>query len=128
MQVICLYSPLVLLQANSRQALLSSLHSAEPHLQAILECTRGILFLGTPHQGSGFSRWAERLAKFVGVIKQTNREILGVLENDSEVLARIQAHFHSMIRDRGHRGVPEISITCFYEEMPLPVLGKVGRL
>ena len=104
---------------------MSSLHSAEPHHQVILECTRGILFLGTPHQGSGFARWAEWPAKIIGVVKQTNRDILGVLESDSEVLARIQAQFHGVIRDRASRGAPEISIICFYEEMPLPGLGKV---
>lgn len=105
---------------------MASKNSADQHLQNILECTRGILFLGTPHSGSGFARWAELLAISIGFIKQTNAKILEVLKSDSEVLARIQTEFHTMIRDRTNKGQQPISITCFYEELPLPGVGEVS--
>ncbi|KAF8545005.1 hypothetical protein BDD12DRAFT_937273 [Trichophaea hybrida] len=105
--------------------LLASRNSAEPHLQNILECTYGILFLGTPHSGSGLARWAELLAKSIGIIKQTNPQILEVLKNDSEVLARIQSDFHTMLRARANAGAREIPTTCYYEELPLPGIGEV---
>ncbi|KAH6706234.1 hypothetical protein BKA61DRAFT_492359 [Leptodontidium sp. MPI-SDFR-AT-0119] len=97
----------------------------EKHLQKVLRYTRGIIFLGTPHHGSGLALWAERLAKVIGLLKQTNPDILSVLQADSEVLARIQDSFHTMIRSRNQDGLPPIEITCFFEEIPLPGVGLV---
>ncbi|XTI88791.1 hypothetical protein V2W45_1307553 [Cenococcum geophilum] len=106
-------------------ALSTARQRPERHLRKVLHCTRGILFLGTPHHGSGLAQWAERLAKAIGLLKQTNPQILAVLESDSEVLARIQDSFHAMIRLRTQDGLPPIEITCFFEELPLPVVGIV---
>ena len=77
------------------------------------------MFLGTPHHGSGLAKWAEMVARFIGVLKQTNAQIVAVLESDSEVLARIQDSFHTLIRARAKDGLQPIEITCFYEELPL---------
>jgi hypothetical protein len=104
----------------------ASRNSADKHLQNILECTRGIIFLGTPHSGSGFARWAELLAKSLGLLKQTNPQILEVLKADSEVLARIQTEFHTMTRARANNRDRPIAITCFFEELPLPGVGEVS--
>ena len=98
----------------------------ERHLKQVLNCTRGIIFLGTPHHGSGLAHWAEHLAKAIGVLKQTNPEILAVLKSDSEVLERVQNSFHTMIRSRNQDGLVPIEITCFYEELPLPGVGIVS--
>lgn len=54
-----------------------------------------------------------------------NTEIVAVLKRDSEVLARIQNEFHAMILARGKEEQP-IEISCFYEELPLPVVGQVS--
>ncbi|KAF2475988.1 uncharacterized protein BDR25DRAFT_278738 [Lindgomyces ingoldianus] len=97
----------------------------EKHLRNILNYTRGIVFLGTPHHGSGLAQWAERLAKTIGVLKQTNPNILEVLKSDSEVLARVQDGFHTMVRSRNLERLPPIEITCFYEELPLVGIGTV---
>lgn len=67
--------------------------------------TRGIIFLGTPHHGAGLARWTEILARYIGLIKQTNSDILQVLKSDSEVLARIQDSFHTMVRAQNQDGV-----------------------
>ncbi|MCJ1265170.1 hypothetical protein MMC22_005045 [Lobaria immixta] len=113
---------------DAAQALLASRNSAEKHLQKILPCTRGILFLGTPHGGSGLATWAELLAKSVGLVKQANPQILEVLKSDSEVLARIQKEFHSMVRARANNHDSSIAITCFYEQLPLPGIGEVSTI
>ncbi|CAG8016353.1 unnamed protein product [Penicillium nalgiovense] len=110
---------------NDGTALLSSNQRPEPHLRNILHYTRGIVFLGTPHHGSGLARWAETLSQSVGLIKKTNSKIVGVLKRDSEVLARIQDGFHTMVKSRNTQGLPPIQITCFYEELPLPGVGLV---
>ena len=97
-------------------------------MRSILYSTRGILFLGTPHHGSGLAEWAEKFARSIGVLKQTNSEIVAVLKRDSEVLARIQSGFHAMIRSRSKDGLRPIEITCFYEELPLPGVGVVSEV
>jgi protein SERAC1 len=66
------------------------------------------------------------LAISIGLLKQTNAQILAVLASDSEVLARIQDNFHTMIRSQIKDGHPLIEITCFYEELPLPGVGVVS--
>lgn len=106
---------------------MSAKQRPEEHLQKILECTRGIVFLGTPHHGSGLAHWADKLGIAIGILKQTNPEILATLKSDSEVLARIQDGFHAMIRQRNQDGFPSIDITCFYEELPLLGVGIVSR-
>ena len=84
--------------------------------------------MGTPHSGADLAHWAEALARFIGVFKQTNTQMLKVLNEDSEVLARIQQDFYTMIRARGKQGKEEIAITCFYEELPLQVIGTMVSL
>jgi hypothetical protein len=107
------------------QALVRSRERSEPHLQNILRSTCAIAFLGTPHHGAGLAHWAELLARAIGVVKQTNTEIVAVLQSESEVLARIQDSFHTMVKARGGEGLGLIDICCFYEELPLPGVGQV---
>jgi len=106
-------------------ALATAQQRPEPHIKRILDCCRGIVFLGTPHHGAGLAHWAESLAKAIGVLRQTNAEILAVLKSDSEVLERIQGTFHTMIRARNQNGLAPLEITCFYEQLPLPGVGTV---
>ena len=49
-----------------------------------------------------------------------------MLQNDSEVLERIQISFHTMVRARKQDGMQPIEITCFFEELPLSVIGSVS--
>lgn len=62
----------------------------------------------------------------IGVLKQTNTDILRVLRSDSEVLARIQDSFHTMIQSRIRENQQAMEITCFYEELALPGVGLVS--
>lgn len=66
------------------------------------------------------------LAVVVGVLRKTNPEILAVLERESEVLARVQDEFHTMVRLRNQEKLHPIEITCFFEELPLPGVGVVS--
>ncbi|RSL83110.1 hypothetical protein CEP52_016800, partial [Fusarium oligoseptatum] len=106
-------------------ALVTSRQRPERHLQNILRSTRGIIFLGTPHHGAGLARWAELVSRSIGLVKQTNANIVQVLRRGSEVLARIQDSFHTMVKARATEGLPSIEISCFYEELPLPGVGLV---
>ncbi|KAN0110923.1 hypothetical protein V8E51_007310 [Hyaloscypha variabilis] len=106
-------------------ALSAARQRPEQHLRDILDYTRGIVFLGTPHHGSGLANWAHLLARWMGLLTQTNPQILAVLESDSEILARVQDGFHTMVRARIQEMLKPIEITCFYEELPLPGIGVV---
>jgi len=66
------------------------------------------------------------LAVMIGVLKQTNSQILAVLERESEVLARVQDEFHTMVRSRNQERLQPIKITCFFEELPVPGVGVVS--
>ena len=83
--------------------------------------------MGTPHAGTdALATWAKVLAASLGIIKQTNSHILEVLQRNSELLYRIQAEFHTLIRDRKKRDEPDIETVCFFEELPMPGIGFVG--
>lgn len=108
------------------QALLSSRNSAEAHLRQIIECTTGIAFLGTPHCGSDLANWAKIFGSVANMIKKTNTSLLETLRPESEVLARIQKDFHTMLRSRRDEGKPQLKISCFYEELPVRGVGEVS--
>lgn len=102
-----------------------SKNSAESHIRQLLECTAGIAFLGTPHCGSDLGTWAKVFGHFTDVFKKTNTDLLGTLRPQSEVLARIQQEFHTMLRARRDDGKLVLSICCFYEELPVKGVGAV---
>ncbi|KAE8443681.1 hypothetical protein EG329_001453 [Mollisiaceae sp. DMI_Dod_QoI] len=106
-------------------ALLSSRTNVEIHLQRILKYTWGILFLGTPHFGSSLAPVARRFATLIKPTTRTNLQVLKVLSRDSEVLARIQNDFHSLLRSRTREGHQPIEIICFYEEVPFSGIGEI---
>jgi hypothetical protein len=95
--------------------------SPDTHLKNIYDSTCGIAFLGAPHHRSDLGLWAEKLATAINVFRQTNMHLVSLLKRDSEVLARIQSSFHSLVRGRG------LNITCFYEELLTPRIGIVGE-
>ncbi|CAG9946682.1 unnamed protein product [Clonostachys rosea f. rosea IK726] len=104
---------------------LSEQQGGQHHLPKIHEQTIGIQFLGTPHQGSELAPWAKLVSRYLFPMRQTNSEITGVLRQDSEELARIQHSFHLRLQLRPQLGLPAISITYFFEELPTPHLGVV---
>lgn len=108
--------------------LVASAHAAEPYLQKVHQFTSSIAFLSTPHHGSNLAKWATMLALSIGVVKQTNAEIIAVLKNDSEVLARIQHSFHALVRSRHRPGLTPINITPFYEELDVAGVGVVSDM
>jgi len=97
--------------------------SAEKHIRDIRVHTTAIAFLGTPHHGSDLAAWAAFGSRMSKIIKQSNTEIIAILEPCSEVLASIQKGFHNQLRILNDQN---IDITCFYEELPLH-LGLLAR-
>ncbi|KAA6407760.1 MAG: hypothetical protein FRX48_08598 [Lasallia pustulata] len=99
----------------------------EKHLQQISSCTIGIVFLGTPHHGADLAAWAKFGSTIAKTIKHVSSDIVSVLKPGSEMLARVQDGFHGLLRLRRNEE-SEIAVTCFFEELPLPLVGKVVEM
>ena len=107
-----------------KEALLLSRNNPENHLKSIFAATKGIVFMGTPHTGSWMADWSRIPATALGIIKSTNQSLLQILQSNDQFLESIHTGFLSMIRDLQRQG-RQLEVTCFYEELPLPVVGKV---
>lgn len=107
------------------QTLLRSRGSADDHTRRILDCTKGIIFMGTPHCGAGLADWAVIGARFLKYFRRVNQGTLEVVQHKSEVMARVRQDFHTMMRDRDQRQQPAINIVCFFEELPVRNIGLV---
>ncbi|CAO2653341.1 Nn.00g027520.m01.CDS01 [Neocucurbitaria sp. VM-36] len=109
----------------AEQSLLIARGSTEPHVSALLESVRGIIFLGTPHAGAQLAVWASLLTNMSRLFRQTNKEIVRVLEPGSEMLANLQQEFHTLLYKRFREESHYINIMCFYEELAVPGVGRV---
>ena len=81
--------------------------------------------MGTPHCGSGLTEWAIVGSKLLQCFRRLNQSNLEVLQQKSEVMARIRQDFHTMLRGWTQRKKTGIVIVCFYEELPVRVVGEV---
>ncbi|KAK4208982.1 hypothetical protein QBC37DRAFT_451409 [Rhypophila decipiens] len=107
-----------------KKAILLSQDNRESRLQTIFKCTKGIIFMGTPHQGSWMASWAKIPISALGVVKSINSRLLKILEPNQEFLESIQDDFVRLLRRMSVSQSP-MEITCFYEELPMPVIGNV---
>lgn len=107
-----------------KQALCLSHSSEQRHIQQVGNSIASIIFLGTPHFGAELAAWGVLGAKLAKAVTRPAKNIVHVLKPDSEVLAAIQNGFHNLLRLRRDEGL-EIFITCFYEELPFPLVGEV---
>jgi len=90
----------------------------KPRLARIFSATQGIIFLGTPHQGTGMATLVKVVASVVRVALQTmNDDLIRDLERDSQILNRIRDSF-SQILDKH-----TLIIWSFVEALPM----KGGR-
>lgn len=107
-----------------KQAVLLVRNNLETHLRGIFDCTKGIVFMGTPYRGAWMADWAKIPASALGLVKSINKSLLEMLRTDNQALELIQVSFWSMIRERQMANQPP-EVTCFFEELPLDGVGKV---
>lgn len=82
--------------------------------------TRGIAFMGTPHEGSDLARWAELGLNFIKLNSAgKEKRDIEVLKKDSAKLGDIGDSFASLVRKRGESSeqAQRISVVCFFEEL-----------
>ena len=106
----------------TEQALTHSKNGVEGHLKQVADNTIGIVFLGVPHCGADLAAWAMIGGRMTSLLKKTNKDILGVLSPNSEILHMIENNFHMQLRQR--KDAP-IEITCFFEELGVTGIGEV---
>jgi protein SERAC1 len=89
----------------------------------LLNSTRGIIFMGTPHAGSGKAAFAKGIGQIIKAsqLRSPNTRIISVLEKDSEILAGVCDGFHTMTNNRRTK-IP-INIHCFVEAQGVQSLG-----
>ena len=107
-----------------KEAILQSRNNPEKHLRDIFDSVIGIAFMGTPHRGAWMADWSKIPAHALGLIKSTNKSILAILESNNQLLDSIQDMFWSTVRERRESG-KQLEVTCFFEELPFPGVGKV---
>ena len=107
-----------------KKAILFSRNNPEAHLRGLFDCVKGVVFMGTPHKGSWMADWAKIPASAIGLVKSTNKSLLGILQMEDQLLESIQVDFWSMVRGL-REGGRHFEVACFFEELPLPVVGKV---
>jgi hypothetical protein len=66
------------------------------------------------------------MASLFNAIKTANVDLVNVLKTDSEVLARVQREFHTMLRGPTFKDRAALQITCFFEELPVRGAGEVS--
>ncbi|KAF4985586.1 hypothetical protein FDECE_16462 [Fusarium decemcellulare] len=106
-----------------KEAILMSRNNPEFHLRDIFDSTKGIAFLGTPHKGTWMARWAKLEASACGLFISTNKSLLEVIDSNSESLQSTQDRFLAMVREMRESG-RSLEVTCFFEELPMPFVGK----
>jgi hypothetical protein len=107
----------------TEQALLVSLEPNEPRLQSIAPCTAGVIFMGTPHSGASLAMWGYTLARLLDWVWRTNKELLSVLKQRSEVLKAVEEVFQRQLTADG--ALKHVKIFCFYETVAVDVVGFV---
>jgi hypothetical protein len=86
---------------------------------AILNSTDGIIFLGTPHHGSGYARLGRLGTVIAGLWRAVNVNLVQHLGLDSEILDRISDDFSRI----SHL----FELCSFAEELPAIAFFAVGN-
>ncbi|TKA59259.1 hypothetical protein B0A49_08920 [Cryomyces minteri] len=94
------------------------------HIRDFYESTRGILFMGTPHEGSSHAKLGGILSSIVGLVKKTNKEVVKALTENARPLVDLQERFFRLLGTRRDQG-QALYITCCFEELDTPVIGTI---
>src|ERR1700712_5127662 len=95
-------------------ALNLSFQSPEEDIRSIEKDAIGIIFMGTPHNGSDYASWGTFATTMTKWLKESNSNIIAVLNPESEVLAIVQKGFQRLLSNRA-QSLDKIKIICFFE-------------
>lgn len=85
----------------------------------------GVIFLGTPFEGSSKAKWASRALTLLNLVSTTQRENTKDLEERSAKLAEINDAFQKFIKLRDRSGPGSyLELACFFEQYGMYFAGK----
>ena len=95
-------------------AALNNSHQRDLTVATIYTDTKGVLFFGTPHRGSGQEPLGDLVAKAAGLgLHRPNTQLLQSLRTDSHILEKQRQDFITISKD--------LLIRCVREEKPMSV-------
>lgn len=98
------------------QALLRA--QIEPRYNGIQKHTIGIIFMGTPHQGSNVASYGKILAKVAtSVMNRPSSRLIKALQTNSDALVRLTSDFRFQL--------PNYQVVSFYETKPLKMFSTL---
>lgn len=86
--------------------------------------TVGVIFLGTPFEGSEQARWGATALRFLSLVSSTNDEKVKDLEKRSAKLMSINDSFYKYVKTRDRSSKNFLEVACFFEEYPMKIGGK----
>lgn len=94
----------------------------------LVERTIGIIFLGTPFEGSSKAKWGNRALKILDMLNTTHKEDVKDLEERSAKLVSINTAFQKFLKARDRSESRDfLEVACFFEEYAMYKLGvKIG--
>ena len=90
-----------------------------------MEKTIGVIFLGTPFEGSSKAKWAGRALKILDWISTTHKEDVKDLEERSAKLMSINEAFQKFLKARDRSETRQfLEVACFFEQYAMYKAGK----
>ncbi|KAK5936655.1 hypothetical protein PMZ80_011120 [Knufia obscura] len=95
-------------------------HQNSVHLRSVYLSTYGILFMGTPHNGSDLAKWGTLLQSIASATLpkkffDSSSHLVEALKTNNETLQNINRHFNEIM--------PRLHLFFFYEARPMDLRG-----
>ncbi|KAI4960208.1 hypothetical protein J4E86_001830 [Alternaria arbusti] len=108
----------------AKKALLNSQDSNVDNIASLVDDTRDIIFMGTPHCGSELANVASFLTKIVRIFHSVNSSMVEELQSQNAQLQDTDRRFHQLLAK--HVGTKSaIEVCCFCESVPLSGFGII---
>ncbi|KAJ4357358.1 uncharacterized protein N0V89_001933 [Didymosphaeria variabile] len=100
-------------------------HGVKESGKQLVDSTFGIVFLGTPFEGSAKAGWGRAALRYVSLVASTKKDGVKDLEERSQKLIEINSAFSKLLKDRDRDRMRQpLEVACFFEEYPTFVAGK----
>ncbi|EFX01267.1 kinesin light chain [Grosmannia clavigera kw1407] len=103
-----------------KKAVARSTNDSDETLHSVATSLIGIVFMGTPHDGSGFADLFGLLAPGIRFFKSFNSRLVNVLKRGNELAAEIDNDFWNAWKVIEKDFNAQIEIFCFFEVLPIP--------